>query len=329
VSAQDRLRELSDFAAPWAVWIAATLRLADHIEAGAARLEDLSDRARADPDALTRLLRYLVARGVFAETAGRYENTELSRLLLDGGGWRQWLDLDGAPGVWATSWTGLLDGVRSGSPGRDEAWFYDELARTGRGASFDALMAVQVQANAEQLAAHYDWRSVEQVVDVGGGTGVLLRALLAAHEHLQGTLFDLPQVVASVEPAERLTVVPGNLFDDPLPAADAHILSQIIHGWPDAGAAEILRRCAEVTPRILLVESILPDRPSAGDASFDLFMLTLTGGRQRTEDEFRRLAESVGLELRSTQPLEAGNSLIELRIARRPGGAADGRAHTL
>src|SRR5215204_2558431 len=67
VTAQDRLRELSDFAAPWAVWIAATLRLPDHIEAGAARLEDLSDRAHTDPDALMRLLRYLVACGVFAE----------------------------------------------------------------------------------------------------------------------------------------------------------------------------------------------------------------------------------------------------------------------
>jgi hypothetical protein len=313
VSAQDRLRELSDFATPWAVWIAATLRLPDHIEAGAARLEDLSERAGADPDALMRLLRYLVARGVFDEAAGRYENTELSRLLLDEGGWRQWLDLDGAPGVWARSWTGLLDGVRTGAPGRDERWFYDELARMGRGASFDALMAAQVHTNAEQIAARYDWRSVEHVVDVGGGTGVLLRTLLAAHEHLRATLFDLPQVVESVEPAERLTITPGNMFDDPLPAGDVHVLSQIVHGWPDAGAARILRSCAEAAPRILLVEGVLPERPSAGDASFDLFMLTLTGGRQRTEDEFRRLAESVDLELRSTQQLATGNSLIELR----------------
>jgi hypothetical protein len=119
-----------------------------------------------------------------------------------------------------------------------------------------------------------------------------------------------------VEPAERLTIVPGNVFDDPLPAADVHVLSQIIHGWPDAGAAQILRRCAEATPWILLVEGVLPERPSAGDASFDLFMLTLTGGRQRTEAEFRRLVESVGLELRSTQALATGNSLIELHIAR-------------
>jgi hypothetical protein len=316
VSAQDRLRDLSDFAAPWAVWIAATLRLPDHIEAGATRLEELSDRARAEPDTLKRLLRYLVARGVFAETAGRYENTELSRLLLDEGGWRRWLDLDGAPGVWANSWTRLVDGVRTGSPGRDEGWFYDELARTGRGASFDALMAAQVSANAEQVAACYDWHSLERVVDVGGGTGELLRTLLATHEHLHGTLFDLPQVVESVEPAERLTILPGNILEDPLPPADAHILSQIIHGWPDTGAAHILRRCTEAAPRTLLVEGVLPERPSAGDASFDLFMLTLTGGRQRTEDEFRRLAESAGLELRSIHPLATGDSLIELRVAR-------------
>jgi 2,7-dihydroxy-5-methyl-1-naphthoate 7-O-methyltransferase len=313
MSAQDRLRELSDFAAPWAVSIAATLRLPDHIEAGATRLEELAERAAADPDALMRLLLYLVARGVFAETDGRYENTELSRLLLDEGGWRQWLDLDGAPGVWAESWARLLAGVRTGSPGRDEGWFYQQLARTRRAASFDALMAAQVQANAEQIADEYDWSSVGHVVDVGGGTGMLVRTLLAAHPHVRATLFDLPQVVASVEPAERLTIVAGNVFDDPLPAADACILSQIIHGWPDDEAERILRRCAEAAERILLVEGILPERPSAGDASFDLFMLTLTGGRQRTEDEFRRLAESVGLELRSSRPLATGNALVELR----------------
>jgi hypothetical protein len=248
----------------------------------------------ADPDSLMRLLRYLVARGVFAETDGRYENTELSRLLIEEGGWRQWLDLDGAPGVRAESWARLLASVRTGSPGRDDGWSYEELARSGRAASFDAPMAAQGQANAEQIAAAYDRSSVGHVVDVGGGTGILARTLLAAHAQLRATLFDLPQVVASVEPAERPTIVPGNVFDDPVPGADACILSQIIHGWPDEGAERILRRCAEAAERILLVEGVLPERPSAGDASFDLFMLTLTGGRQRTEDEFRRLAESVG-----------------------------------
>jgi hypothetical protein len=82
-AAQERLRELSDFAAPWAVWIAATLRLADHVQAGATRPEDLAERVGADPDALQRLLRYLVARGVFAEEGGAYANSDVSALLLD------------------------------------------------------------------------------------------------------------------------------------------------------------------------------------------------------------------------------------------------------
>jgi O-methyltransferase domain len=142
----------------------------------------------------------------------------------------------------------------------------------------------------------------------------MVRTLLAAHAHLRATLFDLPRVVASVEPAGRLTIVAGNVFDDPVPGADVCVLSQIIHGWPDDGAQRILRRCAEAAERILLVEGVLPERPSAGDASFDLFMLTLTGGRQRTENEFRRLAASAGLELRSSRPLATGNALVELRV---------------
>jgi hypothetical protein len=141
--AQALIRELSDFAAPWAVWIAATLRLAGHVEAGASQLEELAGRAGADPKSLGRLLRYLVARGVFAEEDGRYANTDVSKLLVGEDGWRPWLDLDGAPGVWAESWTRLLEAVRKGSPGRDEGWYYEELARMGRGASFDALMAAQ------------------------------------------------------------------------------------------------------------------------------------------------------------------------------------------
>jgi hypothetical protein len=315
-AAQARLRELSDFAAPWAISIAATLRLADHVEAGTTRLEDLAHRAGADPDALGRLLRYLVARGVLTEEGGNYENTDISRLLVDEGGWRPWLDLDDAPGIWAESWTRLLTAVRTGSPCRDEAWYYEELARGGRAASFDALMAAQVRENAAQVAERYDWSGVSHVVDVGGGTGVMLRAVLAAHRHLRGTLFDLPQVVGGAETAERTDVVAGDLFRDPLPGGEAYVLSQILHGWPDQGAEEILSRCADAgthDARILVVEGVLSDRPSADEASFDLFMLTLTGGRQRTLGEFQRLAESVGLELRSSQLLTTGNSLLELR----------------
>lgn len=175
-------------------------------------------------------------------------------------GWRQWLDLDRAPGIWAEPWTRLLEAIRTGSPGRDEDWYYAELASTGLQCSFDSLMAAQVRATAEEVATGYDWSSVTDVVDVGGGTGLMLRTLLAAHPHLRGTLFGLPQVVGGIVPAERLRVVAGNVFRDPLPPADAYVLSQVLHGWAD-------------------------------EASFDLCMLTLSGGRQRSLDDFGRLAE--------------------------------------
>ena len=314
-AARARLRGLTDFAAPWAVSVAATLRLADHIKGGADRLGELAERAGADPDALLRLLRYLVTRGVFAEADGAYANTELSRLLLDENGWRPWLDLDDAPGIWAESWSSLLDAVRMGSPGRDDGWFYGELDRRRNAASFDALMAAHVQANAEEVAHKYAWSDVEHVVDVGGGTGVMLRTLLAVQPHLRGTLFDLPRVVEAAEPAERLEVVGGDLFGDPLPQGDAYILSQVVHGFPDDGAERVLRLCAEAGSDgapIVLVEGVMSERPTAEEASFDLFMFTLGGGRQRTMHELRHLAESAGLVLRSSQPLTTGDSFVEL-----------------
>jgi hypothetical protein len=315
-AARARFRELTDFAVPWAVWIAATLRLADHVEAGSTRLEDLAERTGADPDALRRLLRFLVGLDVFAEANGDYANTDVSLLLLDEAGWRQWLDLDGAPGVWAESWTRLLQAVRTGSPGRDEGWYYEELARTGRSESFDALMAVQVRAYADEVARAYDWSSVSHVVDVGGGTGAMLQAILAAHPNLRGTLFDLPQVVAQAKAADRLDAIGGDVFEDPLPRGDVYVLSQVLHGWADGEAAKILARCVEaggMDARIVVVEDVLPDEPTAGQAGFDLFMLTLSGGRQRTLADFRRLGEAAGLASFSAQLLETGGTLVELR----------------
>jgi hypothetical protein len=172
-----------------------------------------------------------------------------------------------------------------------------------------------VKPNAAEITDGYDWSRIEHVVDIGGGTGEMLRTLLAAHPHLRGMLFDLPRVVAAAKPAERLTTAAGDFFADPLPRGDAYVLSQILHGYADDGAGRIVSRCVEAgdaRARILLVEQLISEQPTPGEASFDLFMFTLGGGRQRTLDEFRSLAESVGLVLRSSQQLTTGTSLVEL-----------------
>ena len=311
MDAGGRLRELSDLATPWAIWVAVTLELADHIAAGETTIDALAAAASVDADALRRLLALLAARGVFAETDGIYANTEISELLV-GGGWRSWFDLDGAPGVWAESWAGLLAAVRTGSPGRGEEWYYTELARRGAGQHFDELMEAQVRASAAEIANVYDWSGVEHVVDLGGGTGRLLRILLDAHPHLRGTLFEQPQVVAAVQPGERMELVAGDFFVDWLPSADVYVLSQILHGWADTGAVTLLERCVAAADRVLVVESVMSERPTADEASFDLFMLTLGGGRQRTLADFERLGAECGLRLVRETPLASGNSLIEL-----------------
>lgn len=312
MDARARLRELTDLATPWAIWVAVTLDLPDHIAAGATTVDALAAATSLDADALRRLLALLVARGVFTESRGDYATTEISELLV-GGGWKSWFDLDGAPGVWAESWAGLLAAVRTGSPGRGEGWYYAELARRGAGGHFDELMEAQVRASAEEIVNVFDWSGIEHVVDLGGGTGRLVRTLLAAHPHLRGTLFDQPQVVADVQPGERLEIVAGDFFVDPLPSADVYVLSQILHGWADDGAKSILERCAAAADCVLVIEDVLPPGPPTADAaSFDLFMLTLGGGRQRTRSDFERLGAECGMRLVREAPLSSGNSLIEL-----------------
>ena len=320
--ARTRLRALSDLATPWAIHVAATLRLPDHVAAGATTIDELAQAAGADRNALDRLLHLLVAVGVFDSTGGGgIALNDVSRLLLDEAGWRPWLDLDGASGIWTEAWTRLLGAVRTGSPAAGEEAFQERLAADPqRWQSFDELMAAQVAGTATALASAYDWRGVRHVVDVGGGTGTLLRELLIAHGHLRATLVELAEVAAKARAslaaagvASRCDVLEGSYFEI-MPAGDAYCLSQILHGFPDERAAELLRRCAgagSADARILVLESLL-DPDDASSVGFDLFMLALGGGQQRTLDGFRTLAELAGLRLRSATRLESGTDLVVL-----------------
>jgi 2,7-dihydroxy-5-methyl-1-naphthoate 7-O-methyltransferase len=318
--ARARLRTLTDLATPWAIHVAATLRLADHIAAGATTADELARRANADADILTRLLHLLVAQGVFdSPRPGEVALNDTSRLLQDDAGWRQWLDLDGAPGIWAAAWPQLLTAVRTGEPEEGERTFQECLAaEPTRQDSFDELMAAQVVGTAAAVAVAYDWTAVGHVVDVGGGTGTLLRELLTAHKHLGGMLVELPVVAAKARlmfaragVADRCQILEGSYFEV-MPAGDVYCLSQILHGFPDEPAVRLLRRCADAGNsgrQILVLESLLnPEDPAS--AGFDLFMLMLSGGRQRTREEFAALAERAGLHLRWATPLASGTDLI-------------------
>src|SRR5437899_1407849 len=178
------LWDLSDLSTPWSVHVVATLRIADHIAAGNAEIDQLAALSGADRDSLYRVLRHLVSKGLFEELApGRFALNEAARGLLEESV-RLALDLDGFGGRMAHAWGTLLSAVRTGKPAYQEAFgrgFWEDLdAHPDIAADFDALLGPAGHGipDPEVLVDPADWESIRTVVDVGGGTGALLAEIL-------------------------------------------------------------------------------------------------------------------------------------------------------
>jgi len=309
-----RLWQLGDLVSPMAVRVAATLRLPDHIAGGATTAAALAERTGSNPDALGRLLRHLVAIEVLDRQGDRLELTPLGEAMREGRADNRGpltLDVSSAVGRIQLAAVALLESVLTGGaayPVVHGRGFWDDLAADAAlGAGFDAFMG---GGDLTPFVAAYDWSAVRHVVDVGGGTGARLVALLGDNPDLRGTLVDLPgpagraaSRLAAAGISDRVTIVARSFFE-PLPdGADVYVLAAILHDWPDEQAASILRRCAEAaapSSRVLVVEQVLDSVDDlAMLTGFDLFMLIGCGGRERTLDEFRRLGREAGLSLLS------------------------------
>ena len=181
-------------------------------------------------------------------------------------------------------------------------------------------------AVAEEIVAAYDFSRFGRIVDVGGGQGLLLAAILRRNPSARGLLFDLPQVVMEAREVlggagvgDRCTMKSGDFFQSVPEGGDAYVLKSIIHDWDDERARRILSNCRKAMGkggRLLVVERVVPERiePTFVDQRgtlMDLNMLVLTGGRERTDPEFRDLFESSGLMLRRFFPTRSGLHVIE------------------
>lgn len=329
-----QLRALSDLVTPYAIRVAATLRLADLIEAGARCADELAERCGADAAALERLLRHLVAKGVFAQPEpGVFALTELSRLLLTHqrhGGMTPWLDIEGGLGRSDVALSGLLQVARTGRPvyeGMFRRTFWEDLeADPERGRAFDALMAVQISFVADEVTTAYDWSDVGHVVDVGGGTGTLLTTLLTKHPTLRGALVDLPsavetgrRILTAAGLSGRCTFSPGSFFAALPSDGDVYVLSRILHDWNDDDARAILRRCAEgagPAGRVLVIEQLVADRPTSSmTTAMDLRMLSTFGGQERSLDEYCALAAAAELSLHENIVTKSGRSILEFVVS--------------
>jgi hypothetical protein len=314
---------------PMAIRVAATLRVADHIVAGRQTVEELAQVCDANEDALGRLLRYLTVRGVFeCDDAGRYSLTPLGDPLREDhpAHVRAWFDIDGM-GWGELSFVEMLHSIRTGEaafPKRyGRPYWEDMLTSEVRTESFNALHGVDVAARAPGIVAGFDWASLEHVVDVGGGDGSLLAAVLTANPALRGTVIDLAEATQSAKTVfadagldDRADAVTGSFFE-PLPVvgADAYFMSLILHDWDDESSIKILRRTAAAagpTGRVLVIESIGDGEEK--HTGMDLRMMVLYAARERGVADFTALAAQAGLEFTAVYP--AGPSaIIEFRTA--------------
>jgi hypothetical protein len=292
---------------------------------------ELAETTGTGADALDRVLRYAVGRGfIGCGQDGRYRANDLTKILRrdNVNSWRGWVDFGTSDWFW-NAWRHADAPIRGSTSGIEAATghaFFDYVTRVRpeAGTAFNDAMRAGAVLQALALDHGLDWHGVATVCDVGGGTGGALRHLLEANDHLDGTLFDLAEVVADADPrlvsgplAWRAHVEGGSFFDEVPAGKDRYLLLAIIHDWDDEKATDILRTVAAALPthgEVVVVENVLPDAPT-DDFAFasDLLMLVLASGRERTAAQFDRLFAGAGLHLVERAPLATGFSAFRLR----------------
>jgi hypothetical protein len=312
-----------------ALYAAAELGVADRLADGPVSCAELARDTLADEASLYRVLRLLAGLGVFAEVPPRsFALTALGdRLRSDApASMRSWALMFGSA-AFSQPFEHILHAVRTGQPGFDAAhgipWLDFLAQHPADAAAFDAAMLERTAAFAPSVAAGYDFSDIRTVADIGGGSGVLLATILRRHPHLQGTLFELPavaaganKVLAAAGVTDRCEVVAGDFFHDMPARVDCYLLANVLHDWDDTTATGILASCGKAAAkhsRILIVERLLSgDLAEAVPALLsDINMLVLTGGRERTNDEYVHIMQAAGLRLGRIRPVAFPYGIIE------------------
>jgi hypothetical protein len=308
-----------------ALHVAATLKIADLLADGLRTVEELAEASSSHPASLYRLLRMLAGAGVFAEEEpGRFGLTPLASTLRTDtpDSVRDWALFISAPPVWA-AWSNLLHSVRTGESAFEHTFgmplFRYMNDHPDLGVAYNNWMAKQSELQNGAVLGSYDFAAHHRVVDVGGGQGATLTAILEANPSVTGVLFDLPQVVSKVTLPETITqrceIVAGDMLKALPAGGDVYLLKRVLMDWSDEIATDALMRCRDAMVedgKVLVIEPVVPqgNEPSVGKF-LDVTMLVMQHGRVRTESEHRALFEAAGLELTRTIPTSSPLRLIE------------------
>jgi SAM-dependent methyltransferase len=318
-----------------AAYAAAELRIADLLAGGPRPSEDLAAATGADAPSLHRLLRALTTIDLCRERDdGAFEITPLGALLgTDApGSLRAWTLWWGAY-LWPV-WGRLLYSVRTGQSARallTGAEGFQHLEGDPQAAAvFHRAMVELSRLTTASVLRAYDFSSLGRIVDVGGGSGELLAAVLRGYPAARGVLFDRPHAIEQAEReftaaglADRCEFVAGDFFERVPADADAYVLQTVLHDWDDERSARILSTCRRAmapASRLLVIERVLPERLEATEAHqsaarSDLHMLVALAGRERTEAELRALLAAAGLRVSQVLPVLQTYCVIEARSA--------------
>lgn len=315
-----------------AICVAAELGIADLLSDGAQTIGELASATGTRPELLFRLLRALASRGVFEQREdGRFAITALAAPLrrdAPGGSVYEYALYVGQPLV-QRPWEQLLSTLRTGEPAFErvfDASLFDYLASNPTASErFNDAMSSHTTRDALAVVDAYDFPS-GTVVDVAGGHGALIEAVVAATPGATGVLFDRPHVIDGARErlrhsvvADRCRLVSGDMFQSVPAGGDVYMLKRALHDWEDDRAAAVLENCRHAMNeggRILVIEMVV-DPGAAGHMAkfYDLMMLVMIGGRERTEVEFERLFASAGLKLTRTIDTGSPLSVVEAALA--------------
>jgi hypothetical protein len=308
--------------------VAAQLGVADLLASGPRSIVDLSAATGVDAQSLYRVLGALASRGLFREDDGkRFSLTPLAEPLgQDAPHSIRPQALWSGSEAYRRTWGDLAYSVRTGRPAFDHVYgkpFFDYLAEDPAFAKiFNDVMTSDSSDEGASIAAAHDFSGYRRIVDVGGGHGALLAAILDRYPGPLGLLFDLPDVVDTARGAIDRHIAAGRVekvagdFSEAVPdAGDAYLLKWIVHDWDDEAAIRILTNCGTAMApagKVLLVEVVIPQGTAGSDATrLDTTMLVFTGSRERTEGEYRELLHRAGLTLVKIAPTASPFSILE------------------
>jgi predicted O-methyltransferase YrrM len=314
------------------LYVTARLGLADLLKEGPKQAEELAVACGTSPTALYRLLRAVVSMGFFGQDdQGRFTVTSSGAYLQADHpvSVRPYILFIAGQTNWQ-AWGNFRHSINTGEAAFEHIFgmnlFEYATQNPEFGEIFNKGMAGITASMSRDLIATYDFSQFKRVVDVGGGNGSLLAALLTANPNLQGVIFDLPPVaerasklITEAGLAGRGEVVGGDFFKAVPTGGDAYILKLILHDWDDEKAIHILKSCyqaMDAEAKLLVVDVVLPEQVVANNVHltkimFDMQMLTVTGGRERTETEFRQLFEAAGFRLDKVIPLPTRWSIVQ------------------